>query len=95
MLTMVNALLSTHRPTIFALQRPILGELLRTSLMDVPFAGSVCVRCCLEQLLSFSWKGQDRSLILSFFSQRRQKKKFKKTGCFIKRLPTYFVTVNI
>ena len=36
-------------------------------------AGSVCVRCCLEQLLSFSWKGQDRSLILSFFSQRRKK----------------------
>ena len=58
-------------------------------------AGSVCVRCCLEQLLSFSWKGQDRSLILSFFSQRRQKKKFKKTGCFIKRLPTYFVTVDM
>ena len=58
-------------------------------------AGSVCVRCCLEQLLSFSWKGQDRSLILSFFSQRRKKQKFTKTGCLIKRLPTYFVTVNI
>ena len=57
-------------------------------------AGSVCVRCCLEQLLSFSWKGQDKSLILSFFSQRR-KKNLTKTGCLIKRLATYFVTVNI
>ena len=41
-------------------------------------AGSVCVRCCLEQLLSFSWKGQDKESNSFFLFTKKKKKSLQK-----------------